>query len=110
MKKLLLLTLLTLSTSLSAVSILIPWVATTEREDGTPLNNDLAGFNIYYGNSSGIYSSNVNIPDPLATSYTLPVSSGTYYYVITAYDTDSRESAYSSPEVSVIIEQAPQSK
>lgn len=100
MKKLLLLTLLTFNAY--AQDTLIQWMPPTEREDNTLLGGDLAGFNIYYGNSSGVYSSNVNIPNPSISSYTLNLDSGVYYAVITAYDSDGRESIYSS-EVSVTI-------
>jgi hypothetical protein len=99
------LTLITLSAH--GASILFEWTAPTERTDGTPLNGDLAGFKIYYGSTSGMYTTNIDINDPLITTHALlnaPV--GNYYSAITAYDTNGLESDYSL-EAAVIVEQAP---
>lgn len=94
-----------LSASLPAFSIAVDqasmgsatlsWVAPTQRTDGTALTN-LAGFRIYYGTTSGSYPNKVQIANPGLTSYVignLPI--GTYYFVVTAYDTSGAESAFS---------------
>ena len=107
MKKILLLLVLNLlAFNAYAQDTLIQWIPPTEREDNTLLGDDLAGFNIYYGGASGIYSSNVNIPNPLATNYVLNLGYGTHYAVVTAYDSDGRESIYST-EVSINIPPPP---
>lgn len=105
MKKLLLLTLF-LSFNAAAQNTLIEWVPPTEDEGGNLLNNRLAGFNIYYGPSIGIYEQNESIPNPLATYHVLDLSPGVYHGVITAYDTDGRESAWSE-DVSVTVPYPP---
>ena len=58
--------------------------------------SDLAGYKVYYGNSSMNYDSNVDVGNQ--TSYTLSglVSGHTYYIAITSYDTTGNESTYSS--------------
>ncbi len=78
-------------------SVSLSWAAPSTRSDGTPLPlSELAGYTLYYGPSEGSYSSSINIDDPFTTSLTvtdLPV--GTYYFVLTARDSDGRESGYS---------------
>jgi hypothetical protein len=57
--------------------------------------DDLAGYKIYYGTSSGNYSSSVDVGD--TTEYTVAgLNDGvTYYFAATAYDTSDNESDYS---------------
>jgi hypothetical protein len=74
-------------------SATLNWVAPTTRGDGTPLTN-LAGFRVYYGTSPGSYPNVVTVANPAATSYAVTnLSSGTYYFITTAYDTNGDESA-----------------
>ena len=91
-----------------SVQIVIPsplalsWVPPTLNEDASLLN-DLAGYRIYYGTASGNYSQMIEVQDFLATGYTFSgLSPGTYYLVVTTYDTSGNESVYSTPEVSGI--------
>lgn len=82
-------------------SLILTWEAPTTNVDGTPLT-DLAGYKIYYGVSSGEYTKVIIITDNI-TTYTIEnLSSGTYYFAVTAYDTAGNESAYSN-EVSKTI-------
>ena len=57
--------------------------------------NDLAGYILYYGTSSGNYTTNMDVGN--ITQYTLPgLQDGvTYYFALTAYNLDNYESAYS---------------
>ncbi len=57
---------------------------------------DLAGYKLYYGTSSRSYSQNVNVGN--LTLYTLAgLQAGvTYYFAVTAYDTEGNESDYSN--------------
>ena len=57
---------------------------------------NLAGYKIYYGNSSGHYGSNVDAGN--RTSYTIKdLESGkTYYFVVAAYNNSGIESSYSA--------------
>jgi len=77
-----------------AGSLKASWNANTEQ--------DLAGYKIYYGLSSGNYTASINVGK--ATQYTInQITEGVpYYFAITAYDTAGNESNY-SPEVSAKI-------
>ncbi len=66
----------------------LTWSAPTQNTDGTPLT-DLAGFKIYLGQvQGGPYPVTIDIPDPTATTFTVPgLTEGlTYYFVTTAYN------------------------
>lgn len=81
-------------------SVTLEWDAPTSNADGSPLN-DLAGYKVYYGNSSTNYTNSVDIGN--FTSATInDLSSGTWYFAVTAYDASGNESSYSN-EVSLII-------
>jgi hypothetical protein len=95
-----------LSASLPAFSIAVQqvsngsatlsWQPPTQRTDGTPLT-DLAGYHILYGTSPGNYTTKVSVANPGLTSYVVNnLSQGTWYFVMTAYDTTGAESDYSS--------------
>jgi hypothetical protein len=76
-------------------SVTLSWAAPTENEDNSPLT-DLAGYVIYYGTQAGQYSYTIHIDDPKTTGYKLEsLSPGTYYFAITAINTDGAESAVS---------------
>ena len=75
-------------------AITLNWTAPTTNTDGSTLT-DLAGYKIYYGNSSGNYTNSVNVGN--ASSYTFSsLNNGTYYFAATAYDTSGVESALSN--------------
>jgi len=83
-------------------SITISWTPPQARADGSPLT-DLAGYHIYYGTASGVYSQTVTVASPSATSYTIAnLSAGTYYVTMRSFDTSNIESS-SSPEASKTI-------
>ena len=76
--------------------VTLTWTPPTTNVDGTGLN-DLAGYRIYYGTASGAYSNMIDLTTPGLTSYVienLPLD--TYYFVVTAYDYNNNESAYSN--------------
>ena len=74
----------------------VSWNAPTANTDGTPLT-DLAGFQIYWGLSSGNYGSSVAVVDPNATTYTLcNFTPATYYFAMTAYAASGNQSSYSN--------------
>ena len=85
----------------SSSSAKLSWVAPSAREDNSVLVlSDIAGFRVYYGTNSGDYSDTVEINDHTATQAVLAgLSSGTYFVVVTAVDTDGRESIYSDEVV-----------
>jgi hypothetical protein len=57
--------------------------------------SDLAGYKVYYGNSSGIYDNSVNVGNQ--TNYTIPnlAIGKTIYIAVTALDLSGNESVYS---------------
>jgi PKD repeat protein len=86
--------LILMAASLHAASVRLTWTPPTTNANGTPLN-DLAGYKVYHGSSSGQYTASVDVGD--VTSYTLSgLTSGRLYYIaVTASDTSGNESAYS---------------
>lgn len=105
MKKLLLASLLLFPSFAFAemdVNIDLNWAPPTENVDGTVLT-DLGGYNVWYGFSQGGYTQSINVADNSATSFGFPVNgiaSGTSIYVVmTAYDLEGNESAYSNEVV-----------
>ena len=78
----------------SSNSTTLTWDAPTINADGTALTG-LAGYKIYYGTSTGSYTTTVDAGN--FTTYTVPaLSAGTYYFAVTAYDTSGNESNYSN--------------
>ncbi len=73
-------------------SATLTWIAPTNRTDNTPLTN-LAGFNINYGQTSGDYGNKIALNNPGITTYVVDnLSSGTWYFVVTALDANGLES------------------
>jgi len=79
-------------------SFTLDWTAPVARADGTALSlADIQGYRIYYGSSSGDYPNMVNVADGSAQGTTVTnVPAGNYYITMTTYDTDGRESGYST--------------
>lgn len=75
----------------SPVSVTLAWDANSE--------SNLAGYKLYYGTSSGSYSTCIDVGN--RTSYTVngldPLL--TYYFALTAYNTEGQESGYSGEVV-----------
>jgi hypothetical protein len=77
-------------------SAALSWIPPTQNSDGSSLTN-LAGYNIYYGTNASSLGNKLVISNPGLTTYTLGnLSSGTYYFDITAYTSSGVESAVSS--------------
>jgi type IV pilus biogenesis protein CpaD/CtpE len=74
-------------------NVTLRWTAPTTRSDGTYLeSSDLAGYRIYMGNSSNNLSPLVDLNDSNITEYLVAnLSAGSYYFAISAYDTDGQE-------------------
>jgi hypothetical protein len=75
----------------------LSWVPPTQYTDGTPLT-DLAGFHVYYGTSPNAMTHSVDVPNSAATSYVLGSLNvgSTYYFAVTAYDSNHVESSPST--------------
>jgi hypothetical protein len=80
----------------------LSWTIPTTRTDGTPLTN-LAGFKIYYGTTPGVYPTTIVVANATISTYTVTnLTSGTYYFVATAYDATGVESADTPPATTTI--------
>jgi len=97
-----------ISSSTTTSSLAVPvfgalgvnWTAPLEREDVTPLSlSEIAGYHVYYGTEAGDYQNQLDVESDLTAAQVPDLLSGTYYVVVTAIDTDGRESLYSSEVV-----------
>ena len=82
---------------------LLAWVSPSERADNTPISlAEIAGYRIYYGSSQGEYTDQIEINDAYdneVDTSELVLPAGRYYAVVTAVDSDGRESVYSDEVV-----------
>ena len=78
------------------MSITLNWLPPTESASGKPLR-DLAGYKIYWGSKHGDYPNQVTIKSPGVASYVLErLAPGTYYIVLTAFNSRGEESGFSN--------------
>ncbi len=71
-----------------ASQVTVSWNANDE--------TDLAGYNVYYGITSGNYSTSVDVDNQTSYLLTGLVSGQTYYIAVKAYDMSGNESPFSS--------------
>jgi hypothetical protein len=77
-------------------SATLSWTAPTERIDNTPLF-DLAGYRIHYGQSPSKYSTQITVNNPGITTYVVDnLSSGTWYFSVSAFDSAGQFSDFSN--------------
>jgi hypothetical protein len=75
----------------------LSWTIPTLNEDGSPLNNDLAGFRVYYSMTQGDYTNYDDVDNPsLSTHMVENLSPAIWFFVVTAYDFSGNESAPSN--------------
>jgi hypothetical protein len=83
-------------------SVTLSWIAPTENEDGSPLE-DLSGYRIYWGTTSGNYPNSLTIDNPGLTTYVIDnLASGTYEFVATSFNAAGVESSYSNPATKTV--------
>jgi hypothetical protein len=76
--------------------VTINWTPPTENTDGTPLIN-LAGYDIHYGTASGDYTQTITVSNPGIATYVVDnLTPGTYYFSVTALNSQGTESPLSS--------------
>jgi hypothetical protein len=75
----------------------LSWTAPSTRADGSYLPvNQLASYRIYRGTTIGNMAPLVDLEGNSNTEYTVTgLSSGSYYFAVSAFDTDGLESSYS---------------
>ena len=77
-------------------SATLSWQPPTQNTDGSALVN-LAGYKVYWGNSQGSYPNSVTLNNPgLATYVVGNLTSGTYFFVVTSFNTTGAESSRST--------------
>jgi hypothetical protein len=80
----------------------LSWTAPTQNEDGSTLT-DLAGYFIYYGESSGSYPNRIRIDNPSISTYVVEnLLPRTYFIVATSFNSTGVESRYSGEAVKTI--------
>jgi hypothetical protein len=83
-------------TQVSNGSATVNWTPPVDNTDGTVITN-LAGYHIHYGTTSTNLNQTVQITNTGLTSYTLSnLSSGTWYFGVTAYNSSGVESSVSN--------------
>ena len=66
-------------------TVTLSWIAPTENTNGTPLT-DLAGYHIRYGTDPGELTRSIDLSTTSTTAYEISgLSTGTYYFAISAY-------------------------
>ncbi|OFZ11489.1 MAG: hypothetical protein A2Z20_12475 [Bdellovibrionales bacterium RBG_16_40_8] len=76
-------------------TVTLTWDNPTTNTDGSPLT-DLSGIKIYYGTSSGNYTTVIDHTDPSTTTETFAIPKGVmYYFAATAYNAFGNESDFS---------------
>ncbi|MGC8518708.1 MAG: putative Ig domain-containing protein [Steroidobacteraceae bacterium] len=74
----------------------VSWTAPTTNTDGSTLT-DLAGYNIHYGTSPNALNQEVQVNTIGVTNYVIGgLTSGTWYFAVTAYTTTGTESSLSN--------------
>ncbi len=78
----------------SATSIALSWRAPEFNFDGSELK-DLAGYKVYYGTTSGVYTHIIDVGTSTAFSTPTLAVSKTYFFAVAAYDQNGNESELS---------------
>jgi len=75
--------------------VTLSWAPPARNSDGTTLTN-LAGYRVYYGQTSGQYSRTLSLPSPSLTTVGIEgLATGTWYFAVKALAADGQESALS---------------
>lgn len=77
----------TATSQVATGSATLNWSPVTQNTDGTILT-DLAGYTVYYGASPAALNTSVVLSDPNQSTYIVaPLTSGTWYFAVSAYTT-----------------------
>ncbi len=83
--------------SVHAGNVTLSWTHPIYNEDGSDFI-DLAGYNIYYGTTSNVYTNNIHLNNVTTYQINNLTEGITYYFVITVYNAAGNESGFSSEE------------
>jgi len=76
-------------------NVTLAWTAPTENTDGSPLT-DLAGYRIYYGTDPTELTNSIDINNVGVLTYVVGnLAQGTWYFAVTAINSDNAESDFS---------------
>ena len=81
--------------------VTLSWVAPTLNEDDSPLT-DLAGYRVYYGESSGSYTDSVSVGIYPTVSIGNLGPGKTLYFSVAAFDLNGNESDYSNEVITTV--------
>ena len=82
--------------SQAASSTILTWAAPALNSDGSPLT-DLAAFKVYWGTTLGKYAQSAKLSNVATRKYTVGgLTTGTWYFVVTALNANGDESPYSN--------------
>jgi hypothetical protein len=77
-------------------SAILTWQPPALNTDGSPIT-DLAAFKVYWGTTQGTYSQSTKISNVAARTHTVTgLAKGTWYFVVTALNSQGTESPYSN--------------
>lgn len=88
------------SSGSTSANLVVTWNAVTTNSDASPIS-DLAGYKVKYGTTSGVYTTTVDVGNTTTHSF-VGMTSGTYYFVVTAYDYSGNESSPSSEVIKTV--------
>jgi hypothetical protein len=92
----------TASAASAASAVTMRWTPPTENVDSSVLTN-LAGYRLHYGSSSRSLTQLIDIRNPGLTRYVVDnLPAGQWFFALTAYTRDGRESSL-SPTVSTVV-------
>lgn len=83
------------TTAASAGQTTLHWSQPTTNEDGTPIT-DLSGYKIYYGTATKNYSRTIAVGNVTTHTVANLVDGTTYYFAVTAFNSFSKESRFST--------------
>ncbi len=79
----------------------LQWSAPTHNTDGSPVG-ELAGYNLYLGETSGNYTLHQQIEDSEIRSAEVQLPPGSYYFALTAINAEGIESEHSAEVFSTV--------
>src|SRR5205085_7771374 len=78
----------TVTVANTTAQVTLAWDPNTE--------SDLAGYKVYIGTASGVYTTTIDVGNVTTYTVTGLAPGATYYFVVTAYDTGGLESGFSN--------------